>query len=92
LDNAEAQKWGAHAIFHIPDTRPNKRVSNPDADGNPQRVYGFKVNKPHRLFTPDEDIKKYVFEHFRRLNLQVLGITVKKENGDWKYIPFCLDF
>lgn len=92
LDNKEAEGWGAHAIFHIPDTRPNKKVRNPDADGNPQRVYGFKVNKPNRLFTPDEEIKKYVFDHFKRLNLPVLGITVKRDNGDWKYIPFYLEF
>lgn len=88
VNDKHAEGWGAHAIFHVPEERRTRTVQNPDADGHPQRMYMFKVNKPRSLWNPSDDVKEYIENYFQRLDLRVLGITVKKENGDWKYIPF----
>lgn len=88
-DDKMAEHYKAHAVFYIPEDRTGvKRYKNPDADGQPQRMYMFFVNKPKMLLNPDEEIIQYIYNHFHNLGFEIRGISVRKPNGEWKYIPF----
>lgn len=88
-DDKMAERYKAHAVFYIPEDRTGaKRFKNPDADGQPQRMYMFFVNKPKVLLNPSDDVIEYIYDHFYRLGFEVRGISVRKPNGEWKYVPF----